>query len=103
VHLIDDFSSPMKTILRSVSLVSAIAFALAAMLQFSGLAPVPGVHPTVLIGGLVVSCLLALMLRDYARKPAFRVRRSVEAIDAGPTVNRPTSAAPDWTYTTRSK
>ena len=57
-----------------------------------------------LVGGFVVSCVLAFMMGDYARKPAFRVRRTAsDSTDAGPTVNRPAGQAPDWTYTTRSK
>ena len=94
----------MKSIIRLTSQISAFAFALAAIAQFSGLVAVPGVPTAVLVGGLVVSCLLAFMLGDYTRKPAFRVRRTVsDATDAGHTVNRPAGQAPDWTYTTRSK
>ena len=94
----------MKTTVRTVSLISALAFALAAAAQFAGLAAIPGVPTAALAGGLVISCLLAFMLGDYARKPAFRVRRTAtDSTDAGPTVNRPAGQGPDWTYTTRSK
>jgi hypothetical protein len=94
----------MKSTLRKASLVAAFGFALAALLQFAGVVAIPRVSTAALVGGLAVSCLLAFMLGDYSRKPAFRVRRlSTDAGDAGPTVNRPAGQAPDWTYTTRSK
>jgi hypothetical protein len=94
----------MKTTLRTVSLISALAFALAAVAQFAGLVAIPGVPTAALAGGLVVSCLLAFMLGDYAWKPVFRVRRTAgDSTEAGPTVNRPAGPGPDWTYTTRSK
>jgi hypothetical protein len=94
----------MKTILRTLSLIAALSFALATLVQFTGLVQIPGIPPTGLVGGLVVSCILVLLLGDYARKPAFRVRRTSEgSTDAGPTVNRPVGQAPDWTYTTRIK
>ena len=94
----------MKTIIRTVSTIAALGFALATLLQFTGLVTIPGIPPAALVGGLVVSCTLVLALGDYSRKPAFRVRRtSTEPADAGPTVNRPAGQAPDWTYTTRTK
>jgi hypothetical protein len=104
MHTAARFRHPMKSILRTVSLISAVGFALAALLQFAGLVTLPRISTAVLVGGFAVSCVLGLMLGDYARKPAFRVRRTrVDSPDAGPTVNRPTGQAPDWTYTTRSK
>ena len=94
----------MKTILRIVSVIAALGFALATLLQFTGLATIPGITTAGLVGGLAVSCTLVLVLGDYSRKPAFRVRRtSAGPADAGPTVNRPAGQAPDWTYTTRVK
>jgi hypothetical protein len=94
----------MKTIIRTVSTIAALGFVLATLLQFTGLVTIPGIPLAGLIGGLVVSCTLVLLLGDYSRKPAFRVRRtSAEPADAGPTVNRPAGQAPDWTYTTRTK
>jgi hypothetical protein len=94
----------MKTTLRTVSMIAALGFAIAAMVQFTGLVSIPGISPAGLIGGLVGSCTLVLLLSDYSRKPAFRVRRmSTDSTDAGPTVNRPAGQAPDWTYTTRAK
>src|SRR5215207_5845333 len=97
-------SPPMKTTLRALSLIAAFAFALATLLQFSGLVNISGIPPAGLVGGLLVSCTLVLVLVDYSRKPAFRVRRtSTEPADAGPTVHRPAGQAPDWTYTTRVK
>jgi hypothetical protein len=94
----------MKTTLRIVSMIAALGFAFATLLQFTGLVAIPGVPTTGLIGGLAVACTLLLVLGDYSRKPAFRVRRSsVAPADAGPTVNRPAGQAPDWTYTTRAK
>lgn len=94
----------MKTTLRSVSIIAALAFAIATLVQFTGLADIPGVPLVALVGGLLVSCMLVLLLGDYSRKPAFRVRRtSTESPDAGQTVNRPAGQAPDWTYTTRTK
>jgi hypothetical protein len=94
----------MKSTLRTVSVMSAIGFAFAALLQFADLFTIPGVPTAALLGGFVVSCVVALMLGDYARKPAFRVRRIAgDSTDAGPTVNRPANQAPDWTYTTRTK
>jgi hypothetical protein len=83
---------------------AALGFAFAILLQFTGLVTIPGVPPFGLVGGLVVSGTLLLVLGDYSRKPAFRVRRtSTEPADAGPTVNRPAGQTPDWTYTTRVK
>jgi hypothetical protein len=94
----------MKSTLRTVSLIATLTFALAALLQFAGVVRIPRVPTTALVGGFAVSCLVAFMLGDYARKPAFRVRRTrVDSSDAGPTVNRPAGQAPDWTYTTRPK
>ena len=93
----------MKTIIRTVSTIAALGFALATLLQFTGLVTIPGIPPGGLVGGLVASCTLALFLGDYSRKPAFRVRRtSAESADTRPTVNRPAGQAPDWTYTTRT-
>ena len=95
---------PMKTTLRKVSLIATLGFALACLVQFAGFVTIPGVPSAVLIGGLIVSVTLLLVLGDYSRKPAFRVRRtSTESADAGPTVNRPPGQSPDWTYTTRTK
>ena len=95
---------PMKNMLRIASLVTAFVFALAAGAQFSGLVSLPGLATSTLGGGLVVSCMLAFALGDYARKPSFRVRRTASSsTDAGPTVNRPAGPGPDWTYTTRTK
>jgi hypothetical protein len=94
----------MKTTLRTVGMIAALGFALATLLQFTGLINFPGIPTAGLIGGLAISCTLALVLGDYSRKPAFRVRRtSTDSADAGPTVNRPAGQAPDWTYTTRVK
>ena len=94
----------MKTTLRIVSMIAALGFALATLLQFTGLVTIPGIPTAGLVGGLVVSCTLVFVLGDYSRKPAFRVRRiSTESADAGPTVHRPAGQAPDWTYTTRVK
>jgi hypothetical protein len=94
----------MKTKLRIISLISALAFALAAATQFVGLVSFQSLTTTVLLGGFVVSCIVAFALGDYARKPSFRVRRTAgDSTDAGPTVNRPAGPGPDWTYTTRSK
>ena len=94
----------MKSTLRSVSLIFAVGFALAALLQFAGFVVIPRVPTVALVGGFAVSCVIAFMLGDYARKPAFRVRRTaIDSPDAGPTVNRPSGQAPDWTYTTRAK
>jgi membrane associated rhomboid family serine protease len=94
----------MKSILRAVSLIFVLGFAFASLLQFANVVIIPGVPTAALVGGFVVSCVLALISGDYARKPAFRVRRAAsESPDAGPTVNRPPGQAPDWTYTTRSK
>ena len=93
----------MKTTLRTVSMIAALGFALATLLQFTGLISLPGIPTAGLVGGLAVSCILVLVLGDYSRKPAFRVRRtSTDSADA-PTVNRPAGQAPDWTYTTRVK
>lgn len=94
----------MKTKLRLACFISAVAFAVVAFAQFAGFVSVPGVTTTVLVGGFVVSSVVAFALGDYARKPAFRVRRTAaDSTDAGPTVNRPAGQAPDWTYTTRTK
>jgi hypothetical protein len=94
----------MKSLLRILSLISACGFALATVIQTAGIFAIPGVHAAALVGGLAGSCLFALMLGDYARKPAFRVRRASSAPgDAGPTVNRPAGPGPDWTYATRIK
>jgi hypothetical protein len=94
----------MKTTLRTVSLIAALAFAVATLVQFTGLFDIPGIPPGALVGGLAVSGMLVLLLGDYSRKPAFRVRRTMtESPDASPTVNRPADQAPDWTYTTRTK
>jgi hypothetical protein len=94
----------MKTILRTGSILAALGFALATLLQSIQLISIPGVSTAALVGGLAASCILILVLGDYSRKPAFRVRRtSPESADAGPTVNRPVGQAPDWTYTTRVK
>ena len=94
----------MKSKFRTLSLLAALTFATAALLQFASLVRIPGVPTSALAGGLVVSAVIAFMLGDYARKPAFRVRRTpAEASDAGPTVNRPPGQAPDWTYTTPTK
>ena len=87
-------------------MIAALGFALATLVQFTGLVNIPGIPPAGLVGGLVVACILVLVLGDYSRKPAFRVRRtstSVDSPDAGSTVNRPAGQGPDWTYTTRSK
>ena len=93
----------MKTTLRVASRISAFAFGLAVLAQYSGLVSFPR-HSSVLVGGLVVSGLLVFAFGDYARKPSFRVRRtSGGSIDAGPTVNRPVGPGPDWTYATRSR
>ena len=94
----------MKTTLRTASILAALGFALATLLQFTGLINFPGIPTAGLVGGLAVACTLVLVLGDYSRKPAFRVRRAYpESTDAGPTVNRPAGQAPDWTYTTRVK
>jgi hypothetical protein len=92
----------MKTKLRIISFIAALAFALAAAAEFVGLVTFQSLTTTVLLGGFVVSCVVALALGDYARKPSFRVRRTA-GDEAGPTVNRPAGPGPDWTYTTRSK
>ena len=92
----------MKTKFRIFSFIAALAFALAAATEFVGLVSFPSPTTTVLLGGFVVSCLVAFALADYARKPSFRVRRSA-GDEAGPTVNRPAGPGPDWTYTTRAK
>ena len=93
-----------NSFLRKISIIAALGFALATLLQFIGLVHIPGISTAGLVGGLVVSCTLVLVLGDYSRKPAFRVRRtSKESTDAGPTVNRPAGQAPDWTYATRVK
>src|SRR5688572_2635302 len=92
--------TPMKSTIHIASLISALAFALAAVAQFAGLVTIPGVPTFVLAGGLVVFCVVLFMLGDYGRKPAFRVRRTASAIGAEPTVNRPAGPGPDWTYTT---
>ena len=91
---------------RIVSIIAALGFAVATLVQFTGLVNIPGIPLAGLIGGLVVSCTLVLVLGDYSRKPAFRVRRtpaSPDSPDAGFTVNRPAGQGPDWTYTTRAK
>jgi hypothetical protein len=94
----------MKTKVRIISYISALAFALAAATEFVGLVSFQSATTTLLLGGFVVSCLVAFALSDYARKPSFRVRRTAgDSPDAGPTVNRPAGQGPDWTYTTRSK
>ena len=94
----------MKNTLRTASLIAAFVFALAAGAQFSGLVSLPGLATSALVGGLVVSGVLAFASGDYARKPSFRVRRTAQdSADAGPTVNRPAGPGPDWTYTTRTK
>ena len=93
----------MKSTSRKISLGSALGFALAALVQFSGFVAIPGVPTIALIGGFLGSVVLAFVLGDYSQKPAFRVRRSAESADACATVNRPANAGPDWTYTTRSK
>ena len=94
----------MKSTLRFVSIVLAVAFAIAAFAQFAGLFTIPGAPTAALFGALVVCCVVAFALGDYARKPAFRVRRTSEpSADAGYTVNRPAGSPPDWTYTTRHK
>ena len=93
----------MKTTLRKVSWVSALGFALAALVQFAGFVAIPGVPTAALLGGFLASVVLGFALGDYSQKPAFRVRRTTESADASPTVNRPAHAGPDWTYTTRSK
>jgi hypothetical protein len=94
----------MKTTLRRLSQLAALAFALAVLAQFAGLVSFH-VPMIALMGGLVVASVVALALGDYAQKPSFRVRRP----DSGPS---PTAAAPgtspdvvgaDWTYTTRVK
>ena len=85
-------------------MIAALGFALATLVQFTGLIDIPVIPPAGLVGGLVVSCMLVLVLGDYSRKPAFRVRRtSPESTQEGYTVNRPAGQAPDWTYTTRTK
>ena len=94
----------MKTTFRRVSQLAALAFGLAALVQFAGLVSFSHVSTTALVGGCVVASMVALALGDYARKPAFRVRRTVgDGTEAGPTVNRPAGPGPDWTYTTRVK
>jgi hypothetical protein len=94
----------MKTKLRIISFIAALAFALAAATEFVGLVSFRSPMTTILLGGFVVSFLVAFALGDYARKPSFRVRRTAtDSTDAGPTVNRPAGPGPDWTYTTRSK
>ena len=93
----------MKNTLRKVSWVSALGFALAALVQFAGFVAIPGVPTAALVGGFLGSVVLAFVLGDYSQKPAFRVRRTAESADACPTVNRPANSGPDWTYTTRSK
>ena len=96
--------TPMKSMIHTASLISALAFALAAVAQFAGLVTIPGISTFVLSGGLVVFCVVVFMVGDYGRTPAFRVRRTAsDSTDAGPTVNRPAGPGPDWTYTTRSK
>jgi hypothetical protein len=94
----------MKHTLRRLSLVAAAVFALATLVQALDLARIPAVPALALAGGCLAACVLALVLGDYQRKPAFRVRRNdVDGTDAGPTVNRPAGQEPDWTYTTRVK
>jgi hypothetical protein len=95
----------MKHTLRKISLVVALGFALVLVLDLLGLAPLPGLSPLVLAGGLVVATLFALMLGDYSWKPSFRVRRPTPDPAAGPAVSNPPAgeAGPDWTYTTRVK
>jgi hypothetical protein len=98
------FDTPMKTSLRTIGMIAAFGFALASLLQFTGLVTIPGVPPAILVGGFVFSCSLVLVLGDYSRKPAFRVRRtSADSNHEGYTVNRPAGQGPDWTYTTRNK
>ena len=94
----------MKITLRTVSMIAALGFALVTSAQVTGLVDLRGIPPAGLVGGLVVACLLVLLLRDYSRKPTFRVRRtSTDSTSAGPTVNRPAGQAPDWTYPTLAR
>jgi hypothetical protein len=94
----------MKTKLRIISYISALAFALAAATEFVGLVSFQSLTTTMLLGGFVISCIVAFALGDYAQKPAFRVRRRAgDPVNAEHTVNRPAGPGPDWTYTTRSK
>lgn len=94
----------MKITIRTVSIFVALGFALASLVQFTGLVEIPGVTPADLIGGVVASCTLVLLLGDYSRRPAFRVRRtSSDPSHEGPTVNRPSGQGPDWTYMTQVK
>ena len=74
-------------------------------MQFAGWVNLPGISLFGLVGGLVLSFTLVVLLGDYSRKPAFRVRRTSTSpeSDAGFTVNRPAGQGPDWTYTTRAK
>lgn len=94
----------MNTSFRTLCLFLAAGCALATLAQFAGLFTIPGVPTAALLGGSVACAALALVLGDYDRKPAFRVRRSAEAPpDADVTVNRPAGPDPDWTYATKAK
>lgn len=94
----------MKTSFRTLCLILAAGCALATLAQFAGLFTIPGVPTAALLGGSVACAAVAFVLGDYERKPAFRVRRSVEMPpDTDVTVNRPAGPGPDWTYSTKSK
>jgi hypothetical protein len=90
----------MKTALVTTSLFSALAFAVPVVAQIAGLVSFLTPDPAGLIGGCVAAGLLGSALRDYARRPTFRVRRkSAQPARPVPVATRPPGVAhPVWTY-----
>ncbi len=69
-------------------------------MELAGLASLPGLNPTALVGGIVATGVLAFAFSDYSRTPAFRARRTRKA--AAP-MQAASDSTPDmanaaWTY-----
>ena len=75
---------------------------LAAVAPLAVLIPVGQLPVVAVVGALAVAALLLFALGDYARRPAFRVRRALPPQPAREPFAAPLAPAYDWTYAPRS-